>query len=319
MDIVTLIPAFKPQFLPELLGCLRVQTRRSSRIVFSDDSPGGAYRAVLMSDGLAPLRAGLPIECVDGPRRGGYPNMLHLLDVWGGGNDLFHLLLDDDVIYPEFYERHFAAHAAARFSCTVSRRWYADEQGRPIVGQNVPPVLSITPHRLVSLDADVMFMSTAIECKNWLGEFSNAVFRAEAVPLLKRPTFGGISYAGLWDLGAFMAASLLAPVGHLQDHLGYFRTGGAGNSAKFFGPYMKAAHLGFAALCLGGRRLGRYSDAQVLQAIGILAVGMQQRYGGQQDMLPFIAFFVRLGAGDGSAEAEFVEQWHAYLRAQDFL
>ena len=319
MDIVTVVPAFKPQYLPSLLNNLRLQTRPARQIIFSDDSPDGGYRAALMSDALAPLRQGLAIECHEGPRRGGYPNVLHLLDIWGGRSELLHVMLDDDILYPEFYERHLVAHHSARLSCTISRRWSATDDGQPIAGQPLPAALANATHRIASLDADVVFLTTAAECTNWFGEFSNAVFRAETVPLLRRPVFEGVSYAGLWDLGAFMAASLLAPIGHIQDHLGCFRTGGAGNSAKFNGPYMKAAHLGYAALNLGGRRLGRYSDAQARKAFGVMAQAMAQRYGSQDDMRPFTALLARMAAGDAQAEAEFVERWHAYLRAQDFF
>jgi hypothetical protein len=319
VDIVTLVPAFKPQYLPDLLNGLRLQTHRPRRIIFSDDSPDGAYEATLMSSAFAPLRAGLEIECHRGPRRGGYPNIQHLLGIWAGRSDLVHVLLDDDFIYPEFYERHLQVHASARLSCTVSRRWTASDSGQPLAGQPVPPAVAQHPHRLLSLDADVVFMTTAAECKNWFGEFSNAIFRADATPVLMKPQFEGISYAGLWDLGAFMAASLVAPLGYLQDHLGAFRTGGAGHSAQFFGPYMKAAHLGYAALCLGGRRLGRYSDEQTRNALAIMSVAMVQRYGGQADMADFIALLPQLAEGQPQAEAAFVERWHGYLRQQDFL
>lgn len=318
MDIVTLIPAFKPQYLPELLSCLRLQTRPSSRIVFSDDSPDGAYRATLMSEVLAPLRAGLPIECHEGPRRGGYPNILHLLDIWGESSPLVHLLLDDDVIYPEFYARHVVAHASGRFSCSISRRWTANEAGQPLQGQKVPPAVDQAAHRIVALDAGVVFLTTAVECRNWFGEFSNAVFRAETVPLLRKPQFEGVSYAGLWDLGAFMAASLVHPVAHLQDYLGYFRTGSQGNSSKFFGPYMKAAHLGYAALGLGGRRLGQYSEAQARQCFATIATALAQRYASQDDMQGFIALLPRMAQGEAAAEGEFLQAWHAYLQQHDF-
>ncbi len=319
MDIVTLVPAFKPQYLPDLLNSFRNQTRAPRQIIFSDDSPDGAYGAVLMSEALEPLRRGLAIECHTGPRRGGYPNVLRLLEHWAGRSELVHVMLDDDVLYPEFYERHLVAHHSARLSCSISRRWSANDAGLPIAGQPVPPALASTPHRIVSLDADVVFMSTAIECKNWFGEFSNAVFHADAVPVLRKPMFEGVSYAGLWDLGAFMAASLVAPIAHIQDHLGYFRTGGAGNSAQFNGPYMKAAHLGYVALNMGGRRLGRYTEAQVRHAYAVMAQAMVQRYGSQDDMQPFIALLVRLAAGEAQAEADFIARWHAYLQRHDFF
>lgn len=318
MDIVTLIPAFKPQYLPDLLNCLRVQTVRPARIVFSDDSPDGSYRQTLMSDALAPLREGLVIECHEGPRRGGYPNMLHLLDLWAGSSPLVHILLDDDVLYPEFYQRHRVAHASGRFSCSISRRWSANDAGMPLSGQNVPEALDRMGQRIVSLDAEVVFMSTAALCRNWFGEFSNAVFRADTVPVLRQPRFEGVSYAGLWDLGAFMHASLLAPIAHIQDHLGYFRLGGAGNSSKFFGPYMKAAHLGYAALGLGGWRLGRYTEAQARQCFALVAGAMAQRYGSQEDMQPFIALLPRMAAAEPGADEAFLTLWHAYLAQHDF-
>lgn len=320
MDIVTLVPAFKPQYLPELLAGLRFQTLQPRRIVFSDDSPAGAYRAALYADALAPLRAALPpIECIDGPRRGGYPNVLHLLKHWAGSSSLVHVLLDDDGLYPEFYERHVSAHASARLSCTVSRRWTADNAGRPLAGQKVPTALDAMGQRVVSLDADVLFMTTAAACKNWLGEFSNAVFRAEAVGVLERPMFEGVSYAGLWDLGAFLAASQIAPLGHIQDHLGFFRTGGAGNSTQLFGKYMKGAFMGYAALALGGRRLGRCAPAQWQQAFQLMAEALPLRYASQPDLQPLFPLLARLAAGDDSAESEYVPLWHAWLGEQDFL
>lgn len=319
MQITTLIPAYKAQYLPELLQCLRLQTRPVGKIIFSDDSPGGVYRATLFSDELAPLRKGLDIECVEGPRKGGgYANMLNLLRVWDHRSELLHLLLDDDVVYPEFYERHLIAHASGQLSCSISRRWTADETGHPLAGQPVPAAVANHASRLLALDAGVVFATTAIECKNWFGEFSNAVFHASTVPALMQPAFGGVSYAGLWDLGAFMAASLVAPVGYLQDHLGYFRTSTSGNSSKFFGPYMKGAHLGYAALVMGGVLIGKYTPDQARGAYANLALAMAQRYGSQDDMRPFIALLPRMAEGDALAEASFIEVWNAFLRRHDF-
>ncbi len=318
MDIVTLIPAYKPQYLKELLLSLRLQTQPSRQIIISDDSPNGEFRAALASAELAPLRQGLPIEIHEGPRQGGYANMMHLVKLWAGRSALFHLMLDDDVCYPEFYERHLVAHASATFSCTISRRWTANEQGQPLQGQPLPPAVAQIGHRLVSLDAGLVFMTTAAECKNWFGEFSNVVFSAATAPVLLKPEFGGVSYAGLWDLGAFMAASLRAPIGYLLDPLGYFRTGGLGNSSKFFGPYMKAAHLGYVALALGGQRIGQYTPEQARNAFRVLADVLPRHYCGEADMQPFIAVLAAMAVGDPQAESSFVEIWHAYLQKQGF-
>ncbi len=320
MQITTLVPAYKPEYLPDLLRCLRTQTRKPGKVIFSDDSPGGRYRAALFGDELAPLRAGLDIECVEGPRKGGgYANMQNLMRVWNGRSPLIHLLLDDDVIFPDFYERHLHAHTVAAVSCSVSRRWAADEEGRPFKSDlPLPPAVLNHPSRLLTLDAGVLFSTTALEGRNWLGEFSNAVFRAETVPALLTPRFGTVSYAGLWDLGAFMAASLIAPVGFVHEHLGYFRTGPAGNSSKFFGPYMKAAFLGYIALVMGGAEIGRYTLEQARSAYAKLGPVLAQYYGSQADIQPFIALMPGLAQGDALAEAAFRELWAAYLRQHDF-
>jgi hypothetical protein len=131
--------------------------------------------------------------------------------------------------------------------------------------------------------------------------------------------FEGVSYAGLWDLGAFLAASQVAPLGHLQDHLGFFRTGGAGNSNQRNGKYMKAAFLAYAALALGGRRLGRCTSAHWQQALHRVATAIPQHYAGQADVEPLFPLLRGLAAGDPAAEPAFVTAWHAWLAERDFL
>jgi hypothetical protein len=318
MDIITIVPAFKPKYLVGLLNDFRHQTRLPKKIIFSDDSPNAEYRKLLMSEELSPLRNGLHIECINGPKRGGYHNILHLLDYWKESSELVHVMLDDDGLYPTFYERHLVAHQAAHFSCTISRRWSATENGQPVAGQPIPAALVSHPNSLVMLGADVIFMSTVAECKNWLGEFSNAIFRSETLQVLRQPMFAGVSYCGLWDLGAFLAASQRGHIGYIQENLGFFRTGGDGNSSNFFGPYMKAAHLGYVALCLGGWRLGRYNQEQAQSVFYMLSEAIKQRYGSEEDMLQFIVLISRLAQGDRSAEPVFIEYWHSYLKLHDF-
>jgi len=318
VNITTLIPAYKPAYLKDLLTGLKVQTRPSQRIVISDDSPGGAFRTALMSDAMAPLRQGLPIEVVQGPQRGGYANIEHLVRLWNGSSELVHVMLDDDIVYPSFYERHAIAHSGGAISCSVSDRWTTDEHGQPIGRLPVPAVVQQSGERMLALSADVIFKSTATLCTNWFGEFSNAVFTPRSAEVLLKPEFAGVRYAGLWDLGAFMAASLQAPVGYLQDVLGGFRTSAQGNSAQTYGPYIKAAVLAYAALCLGGRRLGRYDDTQARSGITSVLSVAQQYYAQQADIQPFLPLLAGMAGGDAAAEHDFVSLWHAYLRSHDF-
>ncbi|MBB4844066.1 hypothetical protein HNP55_002602 [Paucibacter oligotrophus] len=318
MKITTLIPAYKTKYIVELLVSLQRQTRPSNRIVFSDDSPDGAYTALLDSEALRAVRQQLPIEVYAGPRKGAYENFKHLARLWGGGSELVHLLLDDDVMFPDFYERHLQAHASGRFSCSISGRWTANEQGQPIGVQPLPAGVAASRERMLSLSDEVLFMSTVPLCTNWLGEFSNCVMRAETLPLLFEPRFADVSYAGLWDLGYFLAASTQAPVAYIQDRLGYFRTGGDNNSSQLFGKFMKAAHLGYVALAVGGERIGKLNKEQARQCYAGIAPALLQRYASQADMQPFCVILARMAEGDAQAVQAFEQAWAHYLREQGF-
>ena len=179
----------------------------------------------------------------------------------------------------------------------------------PLTGQPVPTAVARSSNRILLLNADVIFMTTVPECKNWLGELSNTVMRASTCELLLKPAMGGISYAGLWDLGYFLTASMSAPIGYIQDHLGYFRAGGTSNSSNLFGPSMKGAILGYAALALGGQRTGQLSHEQVLKCCGIIASVVSRCYTQEGDMEVFCTLMPELATSLPGAEDRFLDAW----------
>jgi len=318
MNICTLIPAYKATYLESLLLGVRSQTVLPYRVIFSDDSPQGAFRQRLESDDLAPLREGLNIEIIEGPRNGAFENFKRLVNHWNGESELFHLLLDDDVIYPTFYERHRLAHASGNFSCSISARWESDELGQPVRGQPVPEAVVKRTERLLSLDADVAFMTTVAQCKNWFGEFSNAVIARGFSTHVLKPELAGVSYAGLWDLGAFLAASVHRPVCYIQDHLGYFRKSPGQNSAQSFSPTMKAGVLGYAALAISARRLGKLNAQQAAQCFATIAGALDYWYGSEDDMLEFRQQVPLLAEGGGVVEVNYLRTWHTFLASHGF-
>jgi hypothetical protein len=312
MKITTLIPAYKPKYLVDLLTALRHQTHKPDRIIFSDDSPDQAFVRALQSEPLRSVVADLPIEVIEGPHQGGWANFLHLLKVWDGSSELFHFLLDDDVIYPNFYARHLHAHQSTDTLCSVSRRWTALESGHPVRDLPVPATVDQHPHRLLSLPASVLFATTAARNTNWLGEYSNTVLRAEFAPEVHATALDGISYIGLEDLGAFLCASLHKPVSYINEHLGYFRINAEQHSAQPMGRAMKAAHLAYLALAIGGRRVGQLSAEQAHEAVAALAPLIVQRYGAQADMAHFCEVMPSLASGSAEGEAAFLQRWALY-------
>ncbi|MFG6413875.1 glycosyltransferase family A protein [Roseateles sp. DC23W] len=318
MHVTTLIPAYKTKYLVELLTGLVTQTLLPQRVVVSDDSPGGEFGALLRSPAMALAMRKLPIEIHQGPRAGAYENFKHLIQLWGNSTEFCHLMLDDDVLYPDFYMRHMMAHATGRHPCSISARWNSNERGQPVEGMPIPKAVWFSNDRTLLLDATVLFSTTLPECQNWLGEFSNCVMRKEVADLLAKPEFGGVSYAGLWDLGAFLAASLINPVAYIQDRLGAFRAGGEGHSAQILGKHMKAAHLGYGALALGATRIGRLGAEQARQAYAGLHQALCNRYQQEDDVSPFIDVMRRLSLGDATAEAEFLDLWNGFLASHKF-
>jgi hypothetical protein len=319
MQITTLVPAYKPKYLIELLTALRHQTVKPARVIFSDDSPDQAFVAMLNSAPIKNAVADLKIEVVAGPRSGAYNNFRQLLRLYqdqpGGPTELFHLLLDDDIPYPSFYERHLHAHGQVALGCVVSRRWTALESGQPMRDLPVPPAIAQHAQRMLMLGSELLFAQTAGVSSNWLGEFSNATFSAAMAAELDDPSMDGICFTGLEDLGAFLKASLRSQLGFINEHLGYFRTSAEQNSANPMGRPLKLAHLAYIALTLAGRQLGKLPPGQCALNLASLCPIIVQRYGREADMAELCALMPALAAAEAGAEADFKALWYVYSGA----
>lgn len=312
MKITTIVPAYKHQYLPELLGSLLHQTVRPHRVLFSDDSPDGAFTRLLASEPLAGLASALNVSVVPGPRGGAFANWHHALQTYGGDTELFHMLCDDDIVYPGFYERHLHAHAQGRFGVTVSRRWTALEGGQPVRDLPVPPAVADHPSHLLALSPGVLFPHTCGRGTNWLGEVSNAVFRAERTRHIMRPEVDGVGYLGLEDIGAFLCTSLDEPVGYINSHLGYFRTSAHQASQQHFGRPLKLAHGAYIGLSIIGHRAGHLSADQLRYAVLAVGSSVLKHYAEQDDLQPLLAALRGWIGGAPDGEATYLEAWHAY-------
>jgi hypothetical protein len=317
MRFTTLVPAYKPQYLIELLTALRHQTVKPAKVIFSDDSPGQSFLSALNADPLRSLIADLNVEVIPGPRCGGYNNFRFLLKRYQAqardATELFHLLLDDDLIYPNFYEQHLQAHQNAKLPCVISRRWAALESGQPIRDDlPVPVAIASHPYRQLVLDANTLFAQTVGASRNWLGEFSNVTFRAFMAPELVDTTMAGVEYSGLEDLGGFLKASLHGPIGYINSFLGSFRLSAAQNSANPMGRPLKLAFLAYLSLAIAGRQLGHLGPEQAAISIRHTCAFILQHYQKEVDMADFCALLPRLSAGELGAEADFLKIWSVY-------
>ena len=314
MKVTTLIPAFKPQFLPQLLRALRHQTVRPARVIISDDSPEQVFVSTLRGIEGTPLARELNLEVVAGPRQGGLPNVRHLLDVWAGETELFHLLCDDDLIYPDFYRWHIAAQNAG-FRCTVSRRWSTDEHGQPLSMLNEPNEIVGAAQTILSISAQQLFPAIVATSNNWLGEVSNVVMHRDLADLYRDLTFEGIAYNGLEDIGSFLRASTRQPIGLITHFLGMFRQHGDQNSANQKRRQIKMGHVAWIALALAGERSGYLTREQAQHCINEIGKLTCVKYATESDMTALCAAILVLTQREPGAEDTFLRAWSRFVAA----
>jgi hypothetical protein len=314
MDVTTLIPAFKPQFLPQLLKALKHQTYKPARVIVSDDSPDQVFVATLRGIQDSPLARELNLTVVKGPRQGGSINVRHLLEVWGGQTELFHVLCDDDLIYPDFYRWHVAAQGAG-FPCTVSRRWSSDELGQPVSMLDEPVEVRGAAQSLISVSAAQLIPAIVANANNWLGEVSNVVMHRDLADLYRDMAFDGISYSGLDDIGTILRASVRKPIGLITHFLGIFRQHADQNSTNQNRRVIKLGHAAWIALAIATERAGYLTREHAQHCVGLIAHPTLIKYSNEPDMTQLCAAISRLTRNEPGAEDAFLARWAEFVAA----
>ena len=275
--IITLVPAYRKDFLPELLFGLSCQTYKDFKVIISDDSPDASVTELLKSGRLSTLLRDLDITLVQGPRKGGFHNIQSLIHSWSQHARLAHLLMDDDIVYPDFYRHHALVHESSEVQASVSLRWFCGIDGRPFSMQRLPDHIEADPRRRVPLVAGDLFPQLVPNCENWLGEFSNCVLSQSAVQALKKSKLHGMSYYGLDDIGLLLDVSRRGPVTLIREHLGGFRMHPAQSTAQTASFGLKCGYLAWAALSLDAWACGALSAQDAVRGLSkSLALFMRQ-------------------------------------------
>lgn len=311
--ITTLIPAYKPEFLGELLLGLLHQSCRDFKVILSDDSPGEHITGLLRRGYYGSAVAALDIECVPGPK---HPrlNQRALIERWNGRSPFVHMHLDDDVIYPDFYRTHLAAHAAGPFSASVSRRWTSHVDARPVHGFEWPDFVASSPLRQVPVDAQTLFQSMLPGCANWMGEFSNMLISATGAAAWPWPRSGEDNYFGWPDVGFLLEAVQRAPIAVVNEHLSVFRQHSEQTTRKMHNHGGRVSSLAWATYALLGWRQGRISARQAVQAISINVRQCLQRYGEDDAVINrFLAIVQHEGTSLEALYRSYMPFWHGLL------
>jgi hypothetical protein len=267
-QITTLIPAYKKEYLAELFLALRRQSFKDFKVILSDDSPGGVITDMIRAGHFGKLTSELNLLVVQGPQNA-RRNHEQLLDLWGGQTPLVHFNLDDDIIFPDFYRSHVAAHAAAPCSVSVSQRWLSNDDSVPAYSLPLPDLIHECTGHVVQLSTEELFTSTVGTCQNWLGELSNMVMSEQGALLYPRPPVDDLSYYGLLDIGFALNAGQHLPVTFIREYLGVFRQNAQQTT---HGTHTHGGRIGFlawVAYALAAWRDGHLTVEQTVAAIGI--------------------------------------------------
>jgi hypothetical protein len=311
--VVTLIPAYKTEYLGDLFMGLRTQKFKDFRVVLSDDSPGGEITERIRAAVYGPLARELNLLVVRGPRQGSQKNIQHLIEGWGDVAPLVHVHLDDDVVYPDFYRAHVDAHARGSLGASVSLRWVTSTDGRPHQDLPLPLMLEEGNARIVAVGSAQLFESTVANCENWLGEISNVILSAEGARRYAHSRMGGLSYYGLGDVGVLLDVSRHAPIAVIRDHLSGFRSNPQQASSQLQSFGMKCGHLAWVALALAAWNDGHISPQQTAQSLSIAIRRSARLYTGDAQMESFFALFEEHAHDLGSLAEAFNALWAAFL------
>ncbi len=295
--ITTLIPAYKKDYLGETFLGLQRQTCKDFRVIVSDDSPGDEITALIRSGHFGTRLQGLDLQVVRGPKNA-RKNHDALIAQWQQSSPFVHLHMDDDMVYPEFYAAHLAAHAAGRYSVSVSRRWYSHLDTRPVHGVALPEFVARSPLQVVPVDEDELFTSMVPHCHNWMGEFSNMLISADALAHWPKPPTQGLNYFGWVDVGFLLTAVQHAPIAVLRDHLGVFRQHPEQTTHKMHAHGGVVSNLAWVTCALQAWQEQRISHAQAVQSISFMVMHCLKLFGEEHPVVNRFYDLVQQHGGD---------------------
>lgn len=267
--ITTLIPAYKNQFLGDVFLALRRQSFQDFHVILSDDSPDATITKMIENGHWGDLTNGLNLTVVRGPQNA-RRNFEHLFDLWNNQSPFLHINLDDDIIFPEFYSTHIAAHALNPCCATVSQRWLSIEDCTPAGILPLPDFVQRERNHIFQLPNSTLLESTIGPCQNWLGEFTNMVLSAEGAKFYPRPNKGEISYYGLQDIGFLLNASQSLPVTFIREYLSVFRQNAHQSTRRAtFTHDGRIDYISWVTLALTAWRGNRINAVTATKSIGI--------------------------------------------------
>lgn len=317
MSLVTLIPAYKPEFFDVVLAGLECQSKLPSKILISDDSADAAV--ISMTERWlkkSPAsRIASRIECFVGPRQGAHANVASLLaHAHMAQADYFHVHFDDDVIEPSFYACHLEALARHPGMLSINKRRFIDADGNALAINQYPSFINQTRESLVLVSERTVYGTALPAMINWLGELTNCVFSVGARDVLENMRFGdGICYYGLGDLGAVLRLSEKNAFVFVNRTLSGFRLSHLHTSARKASPVFLASLWAWWALAIHAKRTQRITVEEYDECLRRFRRTVKKSVRSHSTTAMRKALGL-LGRDAAAAENKFLATWETFLK-----
>lgn len=292
MRILTVVPALQIEFVEETLECLSHQTRIPDICYFLDESVNGDYRAKVESciHNYPEIQKNIKFIVESGKTKTREIVKNALIKLHLQQDDLIHILSDTDVIYPYFYEYHEALHQAGDFPLTLCQQWIIDKNNRVINGQSLPSELKSSTDRFLSLDLGYILATVASKNNNWLGGFSNIVWRSSSLNFLNTPGLGGVYCAIISELTTVLSAIANKPCGYINIPLGGARVSGGGDFLGRYQTLPKSEMLGLTSIIIGAWNAGCIENDRFIDYIKLNLTNLKKLYADDEQLIRFVDF-----------------------------
>lgn len=309
MKITTLVPAYRPDYLADVFRGLASQTYKDFRVVISDDSHEQEISKMIRSGVFSEYTKSLEITLIKGPRDE-EKNHNALLLYWSGLTPLAHVHHDDDYLFPNFYEKHVAAHLNEDILLSISGRFFAGSDGIPFAAPTIPEFLADALHRFKVVNSFELIRCLLVKTENCVGEVTNMVISSKAwkhnlvIPDTTHP------YYGLTDVSLVIQCAKVGNIACTGERYGVYRIHKQqGTIAAKSDILWIIPRLCWVAYCLQAWKEGYLGEKDCIAALESALRFCDRELRGNDTWLQLVVQLKRSGASLNAFSDTFQDNW----------
>jgi hypothetical protein len=267
----------------EAIISVALQTKKISKLIISDDTKNNQVIEFLEQRNIKKMFPQLDLSLIEGPKKGTWENvknLLNLIDEY----DAFHIMTDDDLIYPDFMRKHCLIHQQARPLVTVSKRWMLHENGMPIGVAPMPDNIYNNSNLYFYINNENLISNSILNINNFLGELPQSLMSVKFKSSFINRRINNIKFSGLEDIGSFLIASELDGLIFINETLGGFRRHSNQHTINYKTKNNFCSTIAWIALSIAVEEQGKIGVEQLTKNINIIFKILDERNSTPEDV-----------------------------------